>query len=211
MQKRQKNRLLIFLSLCSLWSCSTGEDRYWIEFQVYADRHRFFTTQKLQQKRLDEKIESDRLEFKAYFESACLYDTAGFGSDAGDQNKLFGLTLNGSDPLKGSVMWAWNHMEPDSLTVSPFYNRANGTHMYVQAYTGAVLGKVKVAPEIIHNYCIEKSGDSVYWYFDEQLLYVIPTSEIGTDVNGLRFYTLPWFGGQQPAPNDMKIHIRLPF
>lgn len=34
---------------------------------------------------------------------------------------------------------------------------------------------------------------------------VIPIDKIG-EVNDINFYTLPWFGGQEKAPNNMTIY-----
>lgn len=192
-------------------ACATEEEVYWIEFKVFEDRHMFFTNSKAHEKRLEEKVEINTLEFKARFDESCLYDTAGFGNDVYDQNKLFGITLNGTDPLKGSLMFGWNHIDSGKINITGFYNRVNGTHMYVNPVPSlfGLENMVEIYPQTENQFKIQFI-DTVKWYVNDKLIFAVDKSEIG-EPNDLQFYTLPWFGGQQPAPNDMTIFVHLPF
>lgn len=200
--------LLIIVSLIILSSCASEEDTLWIEFLAKEGSHEFIVNNnKAHRKRLDDKLNVNSIEFVAGFHKSCMYDYTLLGTDAGDINKLFGITVNGSDPLKGSLMFGWNYLGGDYINVTAFYNRSDHTHMYENVKF------VSKTHEILHDFMYHfeiTSYDSIRWFINHEEIMVIPKEEIG-EVNNLQFYTRPWFGGQSEAPNDMKIYVHLPY
>ncbi len=200
--------LAIISSILFLFSCTPDEDDIWIEFLAKEGSHQFIVNNnKAHTKRLNNKLNVNSIEFAAGFHHSCMYDYTLLGSDSTDQNKLFGITVNGSDPIKGALMFGWNYLGGDYINVTAFYNRGDHTHMYEnQTYFPK---SFKVRPDSVYHF--EITGfDSLRWFINQRQIMVIPKDEIG-EVNDLQFFTLPWFGGQSKAPNDMKIYVHIPY
>lgn len=135
------------------------------------------------------------LKFSAILDSSCIYTTSNPSNQA-DINKLFGYSDCTSHHHKNSARFGWN-----------WYQGALRIHAY--CYVDSVrtyreIGTVKVNEEFectltlqANAYIFSLNGDTV-------------KMERGcTDAKAIGYLLYPYFGGDEPSPQDMSIKIKL--
>ncbi len=135
------------------------------------------------------------LKFSAILDSSCIYTTSNPSNQA-DINKLFGYSDCTSHHHKNSARFGWN-----------WYRGALRIHAY--CYVDSVrkyreIGTVKVNEEFeckltlqANAYIFSLNGDTV-------------KMERGcTDAKAIGYLLYPYFGGDEPSPQDMSIKIKL--
>lgn len=130
------------------------------------------------------------------FDKSCAYKLA--GADQDDWNKLFGKScLLG--PHKTSFRFAWRYnRELDLIDVAAYWY-TNGHRRILK------LGELEIGTR--YEFSIKEqfmgSRNGVYWYINGQDHFVIPWNMplIGWKLG-------PYFGGNMPAPRNMKIVVK---
>jgi hypothetical protein len=134
------------------------------------------------------------INFTANFDATCLYSLEGMGEDALDINKLYGLSICGSDPTQNSTRFGWRHNGNGAIEVFAFWH-INGHFDYYKI--GETL------PGIVDSYQLGILSTSYEYYFNDTHL-TVPKSLSCSSSN---YRSFPWFGGNLAAPNTMYIYI----
>lgn len=142
------------------------------------------------------RVAKDTVEFKAWFTDSCLYDVSLLGKDKDDINKLYGITDCNSTPHQDSVRIGWRHDGQGTIEL----------FSYVYTDGKRAFKKIgSVTPSEQFSIKIDTTPNTVNFWLNGQL---VDTTQRDKDCrNGVRFRLFPYFGGNQPAPNDMRIFI----
>ena len=142
---------------------------------------------------------SKSINFSAIFSDGCNYDTDSLGKDSLDVNKLYGISY-GFDHRYRSIRIGWNYNS--NLGVIQLF-----TYSYIQGQRKIqLLSRVKLYSEITI---------SINWHKDGSIVQVRDFNRVigentivGVSKSWIQFKLFPYFGGNQKAPNDMKIFIK---
>ena len=136
------------------------------------------------------------IEFQAMFNSTNIYELP--GADQGDINKLYGISDCLNHHMQSSVRFGWrwyNHqMEIFGLI-----------HRGGQLYFSELLGVASLNTP--HHFKIELSADkgSYLLSFNKQSPIALKRDCTTNAIKG--YYLFPYFGGNRPAPHDMKVTV----
>jgi hypothetical protein len=134
------------------------------------------------------------LRFRAVFDSSCIYTTT-LPANQQDINKLFGFADCASHHQTNSARFGWN-----------WYNGALHIHAYCYAGGTRSYKELGTVP-------IGKTIDCTLQVLDNTYIFMLDgkadTMQRGcTSANATGYKLLPYFGGDEPAPHDVKIKIR---
>jgi hypothetical protein len=137
---------------------------------------------------------SPELSFAAIFDSSAIYQTVDPANQA-DINKLYGVSDGNTHHQDNSARFGWNW---DGKTIQ----------IFAYCYAGSVRENKLIATTEIgqsHNYSIRVDNSRYIFQFDNKIEYM--HREITDSVlNGYSLY--PYFGGDEPAPHDVRIYLK---
>lgn len=135
------------------------------------------------------------LQFKTIFDSSAIYKTK-LAANQNDINKLYGAADCGTHHHDNSARfgWRWN-----GKTVEIFaYNYVNKARKFVK------LGDAAIGQE--NNYSISTDSKNYIFKFNNK----VTTLSRHCSTSSFSGYLLyPYFGGDETAPHDIRIHIRV--
>lgn len=128
------------------------------------------------------------------FDKSCRYD---IGAEQDDWNKLFGK-CGLSGPHRNSFRFAWRYNKKLDLIDIAAYWYINGKRSFYKL--GELDFNRSYEFRIVEQFMGSRNG--VYWYINGQDHFVLPAKlpYIGWKLG-------PYFGGNRPAPKQMKIEI----
>ncbi len=141
-------------------------------------------------------MEGNVLRFDAVFSKLCLYDVDKTDGE-GDLNKLFGFTDCGSLIHEHSARFAWRHDGKGNLEIFA-YLYVDGERIFFPIGT--------TRPKVRDSYEIHADADRYYFRFNGMDTTLTRTKDCRLAEKRPRAF--PYFGGDAPAPNTMKIWIR---
>jgi hypothetical protein len=142
-----------------------------------------------------------KIEFRCKFDDSCLYGELGNG-DEYDINKLFGFSTTWWHH-KQSGRVGWRCIDGETIQILTYsYNKGKRD---IKEHD--ILGVVKPG-ELF--YCTIEDTEKEYVYtfkkgFDEEV--VTKTDAKQKDWFFFHYLLFPYFGGNKPAPHNMKIHL----
>jgi len=137
---------------------------------------------------------SDEIRFQAIFDSSCIYKTV-IPENQNDINKLIGFSDCSSQHQINSARFGWNWRD-GALRIYA-YDYVDGQRQEKELGT-VELGKTT-------SFKIRISGNSYLFTFNGIETSMPRHCSGGV---GVAYKLLPYFGGNEPAPHDMKIKIR---
>ncbi len=148
------------------------------------------------------KFQTSRtLDFQAIFDESAKYVTTDPGN-AHDINKLLGFSDCGAHHHGSSVRFGWNWMDGQVKIYTYVYS--NGVRIPEKFMGAAEIGK-------IHRYKIEitsgESGDLYKFTMDDHVEFVPRECSGGGILPSYRLF--PYFGGDETAPQEIKIKVRI--
>lgn len=134
------------------------------------------------------------MRFQAIFDSSCMYQTR-ISENQHDINKLMGFSDCSSQHQSNSARFGWNWRE-------------NALRIYAYIYVDGQrqekeLGTAEL--DKINSFGIRTSGNSYIFTFNGVETTMPRHCSGGT---GVSYKLLPYFGGDEPAPQDIRIKIR---
>lgn len=134
------------------------------------------------------------LKFKVIFDSSCIYTTVDPNNQA-DINKLYGFADNNSLHQANSARFGWNWMNGQMYLHAYCY--VNTVRMYKELGTVALNKEVECALDVLPGkYIFTVNGKR-----DTMMRESMDTVAVG-------YKLLPYFGGDEPAPHDIRIQIK---
>ncbi len=143
-------------------------------------------------RRTDRKI----LTFDAIFDNSAIYTTRDPNNQL-DINKLFGLSDCGTDHMDNSIRfgWRWNN---DSLEIH-WFKHEEGVFSFDKI--------TSIELDRIYTYEIIITKDTYELWVGEEM--VLLNRNCIKDKCRKNYYLYPYFGGDETAPHDIKILIKL--
>jgi hypothetical protein len=139
---------------------------------------------------------SSSIRFQAIFDSSCIYKNASPENQV-DINKLIGFSDCSSHHQTNSARFGWN-WHNDALRVYA-YVYVNGERLVKELGT--------VQPGTTNSFRIAASGNTYIFTLNDK---VESMPRHCTGGVGVSYKLLPYFGGNETAPHDIKIKIRFP-
>lgn len=141
-----------------------------------------------------EIINSKQLNFICKFDNSAIYSNSNKANQS-DINKLYGFSDNNKKHHDFSARFGWNWLN-------------NGLHLWAYTYNDAKvsvkdLGTVTIGSEIT---CSIKVLPTHYIYSVNGINTFVPRT--ATTANALGYKLYPYFGGDEPAPQDITILIK---
>lgn len=156
------------------------------------------------------------------FDDSCRYD---IGDDQKDWNKLYGCSW-GFNPLfkqftmhENSSRWGWRYnKETDRIELAPYYY-INGLRYYPEI-TGSEILSIELGEEIAIGIVPINQKECIYTYthvysytdkYNDLIMYS-PTilHRVEQKIPSIGGFLAPvYFGGNKPAPHDIKIEISI--
>ncbi|NIJ54296.1 hypothetical protein [Dyadobacter arcticus] len=183
--------LLIFL-LLSATSCewignspSFGDD--FVTYTIRSGNHDADNT-------INTPFTSKSMHFQALFDSSCIYKNA-VAENQNDINKLYGFSDCSSQHQNNSARFGWNWREGAIHIFAYVY--VNGQRMEKELGTAELNEPTsfKIATQ-----------DNAYLFTFHGIETTMPRHCSGGV--GIAYKLLPYFGGDEPAPQDIRIKIR---
>ncbi|MGZ5246816.1 MAG: hypothetical protein ACXWV5_07215 [Flavitalea sp.] len=141
------------------------------------------------------RVSGSTIQFKTVFDSSAIYKTK-LATNQNDINKLYGAADCGTHHQDNSARfgWRWN-----GKTVEIFaYNYINKARKFVK------LGDAAIGQE--NTYSISTDSKNYIFKYNDKITRL--ARHCATPAfNGYLLY--PYFGGDEPAPHDIRIHIRV--
>jgi hypothetical protein len=137
---------------------------------------------------------SSSIRFQAVFDSSCIYTTSSPENQV-DINKLIGFSDCSSHHQTNSARFGWN-----------WYN--NSLRIYAYVYVDGVRQAKEMGTVVlgaVNSFKIAAAGNSYTFTCNEQ---VETMPRHCTGGVGISYKLLPYFGGNEPAPQDIRIKIR---
>lgn len=181
-------RIFFTILLSILLSCSDFIDT-WDAYEIRQGQH--FSHRTGMPKRLLSLQDGRHMKFDAYFTNSCLYEPS---SD--DINKLYGFTDANSSVHKNSVRFGWRHDGKGTIEIFAYWY-ADGVRGVQRL--GETLPYQKDTYEIW-----ARNGYYNFWFNNVE--FTVPRKH--DPEHGVRVRLFPYFGGNDPAPNDILIFIR---
>ncbi|MCE7038861.1 hypothetical protein [Dyadobacter sp. CY312] len=137
---------------------------------------------------------SSSMRFQAVFDSSCIYKNR-FAENQNDINKLMGFSDCSSPHQSNSARFGWNW-------------RDNALRIYAYIYVDGQrqekeLGTTEIGK--VTSFGIKTDGNSYIFTFNGHDTAMPRHCSGGT---GIAYKLLPYFGGDEPAPQDIRIKIR---
>lgn len=140
------------------------------------------------------EIETAELKFSVIFDSSAIYQTID-PENQKDINKLFGFSDNESQHHLFSARFGWRWSN-DSLRLFAYvYN--NGELLYEEIQT-LLIG-------VEYNCSINVTAKNYLFSLNDKTV-TIPRAGLTLKAKGFKLY--PYFGGDEPAPHDIRIWIK---
>ena len=134
------------------------------------------------------------LKFKAIFDSSCIYSTVDPTNQA-DICKLYGFADNNSFHQVNSARFGWNWLN-DSLRIHA-YCYVNSVRIYKELGTVPINSPSDYSIEVIPGkYIFTLNGK------------VDTMDRFSLDPQAIGYRLYPYFGGDEPAPHEIKIRIK---
>jgi len=136
------------------------------------------------------------MRFEAVFDSSCIYATADPGNQA-DINKLMGFSDSASHHQRHSARFGWNW-------------EAGGLYIYAYCYRGGVRASQKICTVglgEVHEYRIELRAGQYFFSVDGGA-HTATMPRAAQEPYAFGYKLLPYFGGDEPAPHDVRIRVR---
>lgn len=135
------------------------------------------------------------MSFQAVFDSSCIYTNADPANQA-DINKLYGFSDGGAHHHVNSARFGWNW-------------EAGALHIYAYCYGNGVrqsydLGTVSLGEP--HDFRIELYAGQYHFSVDNK--YQTFMERGAQEPYAYGYSLLPYFGGDEPAPHDVRIKIK---
>ncbi len=148
------------------------------------------------------KLSKHSIRFEAIFVTGCDYDDSKMGNDKSDINKLYGISY-GFDPHYRSVRIGWRYNSNLKVIGVYVYSYVKGKRKTTWLLDVKLFEAVELAilKDDKHNtvYVQAKIKDQGY---------TVEKAIEGIDKSWINFRLWPYFGGDQTAPNDMRIMIK---
>jgi hypothetical protein len=135
------------------------------------------------------------MNFQAIFDSSCIYNTADPANQA-DINKLFGFSDSSSHHHQNSARFGWNWQD-------------GALHIYGYCYRSGMRQSTEictVALGVPHTFSIELRAGQYFFGVDNQHFALMERAAQVPYAFG--YSLLPYFGGDEPAPHEVRIKIR---
>lgn len=139
---------------------------------------------------------SNRLEFQAIFDESCQY-TNRVPGNVHDINKLMGFSDCGTLHHESSARFGWNWMEGE-----------------LRIYSYVYVDKVRIPETFLGAVELNKTHHFKIEAQDNQYVFTLNGKAITTprqckgDVGKISYKLYPYFGGDETAPQDIRIKIR---
>ena len=145
------------------------------------------------QTRALKSTKKSRIRFEASFDNSAIYTTSK-ANNQGDINKLYGISDCGSEHQTNSARFGWRWYK-DRLEIHA-YTYKNKVRQ------SALIGTVEPGQKATYEIRLE---DEQYVFLLNDKKVTLPRACTG-EANGYQLY--PYFGGDEPAPHDIKITIQ---
>ena len=184
--------ITLFLIIIGLSSCewignapSFGDD--FVTYTIRQGRHEVDNN-------LNTPFTSSSMHFQAVFDSSCVYRNA-IPENQNDINKLYGFSDCSSGHQSNSARFGWNWREGALRIYAYVY--VNGTRQEKELGTAELNepASFKIA-----------TRDNSYLFTFRGMETVMPRHCTGGV--GVSYKLLPYFGGDEPAPQEVRIKIR---
>lgn len=129
------------------------------------------------------------------------------GPDQMDWNKLCGISFCPLTNHRNSAMVSWRYNLEADLFELGFYHHVNGRRVIKRNASGEVWARCKVAGMLKIRFVIDHLLGQVLTTIETQESVVSDLTEISTKRRSRVINT--WFGGNNPAPNDIHIFRKL--
>ena len=139
-------------------------------------------------------VELSELRFRVRFDSTAIYQTT-TTDNQWDINKLYGFSDNGSDHHQFSARFGWNWSEG-----------ALRLHAYVYNHGARESKELCAIPIGKEMECSIKVAQGAYLFTVGELTTTMLRQSGAPQAKGYQLY--PYFGGDEPAPHDIRIWIR---
>lgn len=168
-------------------SCSPQYIDTWDAWQIDKGEH---TSHRIGLMRAFPSIKTGSLVFDAYFTEECLYDISQLGNDAGDINKLYGIS--NLRIHENSARFGWRHNGKGKIEIFAYWYN-NGERFFEKVG--------ETIPYTKDYYQVSSLNDSYIFTFNNVEILRDGKSE------GVKFRCFPYFGGNPTAPQTMRIFI----
>ena len=135
------------------------------------------------------------MRFQAIFDSSCIYTNADPSNQA-DINKLMGFSDSASHHQQNSARFGWN-WQNGALRVYAYCYHSGIRQSYE-------LGTVSLNEP--HDFNIELRAGQYFFSVDDKYFTLMERSAQEPYAYGYKL--LPYFGGDEPAPHDVRIQVR---
>lgn len=135
------------------------------------------------------------MNFQAIFDSSCIYANADPGNQA-DINKLYGFSDSASHHQQNSARFGWNWQD-GALHIHAYCYRS-GVRQYTEICT--------VSLNEPHTFSIELRAGQYFFAVDGK--YFALMERAAQEPYAFGYSLLPYFGGDEPAPHEVRIKIR---
>jgi hypothetical protein len=179
--------MLFALASCEWWGNqpSFGDD--FITYTIRTGTHEV-------EKNTNSLFTGNSMRFQALFDSSCIYKTVS-AENQNDINKLMGFSDCSSQHHINSARFGWNWRE-------------NAIRIYAYIYIDGLrqeqeLGVAEIGKA--QNYALRTEGNSYIFTFNGVETVMPRHCSGGT---GVSYKLLPYFGGDESAPQDIQVKIR---
>ncbi|BDD12160.1 hypothetical protein FUAX_45920 (plasmid) [Fulvitalea axinellae] len=183
----ERGSVFLVLSLClCLTSCDFFDYDVWEKHKIKAGDH--FSGLGVEQ------VSANTLAYKVRFDSTVVYDLGNVNQD--DINKLFGFSGSFRHHQQESARfgWRWN-LQKEQVEIFA-YMYINGNRI------SYLMGEADVNE--VNEYRIHLTKNGYHLKFKgNHKFYKAPAGVVQ-----FRYKLFPYFGGDQPAPHDMTIHMK---
>ena len=140
-------------------------------------------------------LETSELKFVAKFDSSAIYQTA-LTDNQYDINKLFGFSDNNKDHHQYSARFGWRWSDGALRLFAYVYNE--GVRSEHEMTTVGIGEEVR---------CSIRVSPQAYIFQANETIHEMP--RLSTTEKGKGYQLYPYFGGDETAPHDISIWIRL--
>ena len=179
--------VLFCLTSCGWWGNQPSFEDDFITYTIKTGSHEV-------EKNTNSLFTGTSMRFQAVFDSSCIYKTRS-AENQHDINKLLGFSDCSSQHHMNSARFGWNWRE-NALRIYA-YTYANGERQERE------LGVTELGKTM--TYAIRMEGNSYVFSFNGTET-TLPRHCSGGP--GVAYRLLPYFGGDEPAPNDIYVKIR---
>lgn len=140
-------------------------------------------------------VDVEEMRFTVRFDSSAIYQSV-LGENQWDINKLYGFSDNNTDHHRFSARFGWNWREGALRLHAYVYN--NGV------VESRELATVAIGAETVCS--IRVTGGAYLFSIDGKVVAALPRQSTSERGKGYQLY--PYFGGDEPAPHDIRIFVK---